>query len=236
MGWFWVDFIASIPLDTLSVLFGDDQLCIAKICKFIQMLKICKVFRMLKMLRVRDVVDETIDLGWLTPGTSKMLSIVFIYFLAMHFIGCAFWGVARETGAVSLVTVPDLDEPFCPLAPEEWLLDAERAAALLDELPALLAAAAAQRTGTSGVPPHILERAQQAWRQQQGGGATPLPRFAPPQPIYKDGGATSDGAELIPQVTHSGDARAAQAQRDRVRGAGPVAAAPAADALSLIHI
>ena len=96
-GWFWVDFIASIPLDTLSVLFGDDQLCIAKICKFIQMLKICKVFRMLKMLRVRDVVDETIDLGWLTPGTSKMLSIVFIYFLAMHFIGCAFWGVASRT-------------------------------------------------------------------------------------------------------------------------------------------
>ena len=96
-GWFWVDFIASIPLDTLSVLFGDDQLCIAKICKFIQMLKICKVFRMLKMLRVRDVVDETIDLGWLTPGTSKMLSIVFVYFLAMHFIGCAFWGVARHT-------------------------------------------------------------------------------------------------------------------------------------------
>ena len=106
-GWFWVDFIASIPLDTLSVLFGDDQLCIAKICKFIQMLKICKVFRMLKMLRVRDVVDETIDLGWLTPGTSKMLSIVFIYFLAMHFIGCAFWGVASRTendwgGAVAM--------------------------------------------------------------------------------------------------------------------------------------
>ena len=34
--------------------------------------------------------------------------------------GCAFWRVAKETGAVSLVTVPDLDEPFCPLAPEEW--------------------------------------------------------------------------------------------------------------------
>ena len=73
-GWFWVDFIASIPLDTLSVLFGDDELCIAKICKFIQMLKICKVFRMLKMLRVRDVVDETIDLGWLTPGPQNCRS------------------------------------------------------------------------------------------------------------------------------------------------------------------
>ena len=69
--------------------------------------------------------------------------------------GCAFWRVARETGAVSLVTVPDLDEPFCPLAPEEWLLDAERAAALLDELPALLAAAgsaaAAPRAGAAAL-------------------------------------------------------------------------------------
>ena len=89
----------------------------------------------------------------------------------------------------------------------------------------LLAAAAAQRTGTSGVPPHILERAQQAWRQQQGGGATPLPRFAPPQAIYKDGGATSDGAELIPQVTHSGDARAAQAQREAAAAQRALAAA-----------
>jgi len=85
--WFLLDLVASFPMTIL----GEDVGSVNKVLRVLRIFKLLRIFRMEKALKALDL-----DLVFkFNPGVTRASQLVFVLLVIIHFIACAYWGVAN---------------------------------------------------------------------------------------------------------------------------------------------
>jgi voltage-gated potassium channel len=85
--WFYIDFLSSIPFETVALLVPSiSSLSMLKI------LRLCKLFRLVKLLKLKALEDLE-DSGVLSPTTIRLAKITFTFIFLVHIVSCAYWQI-----------------------------------------------------------------------------------------------------------------------------------------------
>jgi hypothetical protein len=84
-GWFLVDMMSSIPLDTISHATGVEVNIVLRLNKT---LRVARLMRVMAILRANKSVRSYID-----PAVMKLFQLILFLLLAWHYVGCFWWAL-----------------------------------------------------------------------------------------------------------------------------------------------
>jgi hypothetical protein len=122
-GWFWIDFISVLPLDSIATEMVSDGVSVGNNGRFLRSVKLVRVVRLvrlvklLRVLRIARVVKRMQHRLGIRFGVIKILKFFFFVVLCVHWNACVWFMVASMVGDTADACV------YCPpgteLCPED---------------------------------------------------------------------------------------------------------------------
>jgi hyperpolarization activated cyclic nucleotide-gated potassium channel 2 len=101
--WFILDFLTSVPLDTLVTLItGGDSSYLLRIA--LRALRLAKLLRLVRFLRFMESKEASL---YFTPSVLRLLNTMFLLFWIWHVIACGYWYIATKEGLGFTQWTPD---------------------------------------------------------------------------------------------------------------------------------
>jgi hypothetical protein len=91
--WFWIDFVASFPLEAVSS--SSHSLGGVKIAK---VFRILRIFKLLRLLKMQKIVHQIRELTTVNPSTILILQTLIAILVTWHWTACVYWMIAQTEG------------------------------------------------------------------------------------------------------------------------------------------
>ncbi|OQS04106.1 Voltage-gated Ion Channel (VIC) Superfamily, partial [Thraustotheca clavata] len=89
-GWFMIDFISTLPIDTIGGYFIANSSQVLSSTKILRFLRIARIFKLIRLLKIGKVFKRVRDAIQLSPSSERLLKLITIIFLFGHWNGCVF--------------------------------------------------------------------------------------------------------------------------------------------------
>lgn len=83
-GWFWIDFLATIPFDIFYVTFQ-----LGSLSRILRLFRLARLFRLLRLIRIAQTMKRVNNSNLFNPSVLRLVFMVFWIFFAAHFIASA---------------------------------------------------------------------------------------------------------------------------------------------------
>jgi hypothetical protein len=91
--WFWIDFVASFPLEAVST--SNHSLGGVKIAK---VFRILRIFKLLRLLKMQKIVHQIRELTTVNPSTILILQTLIAIMVTWHWTACVYWMISEVEG------------------------------------------------------------------------------------------------------------------------------------------
>ena len=93
--WFWIDLVASVPIDKIvAAIIGDDS---GNALAFLQLLRLTRLVRLVRLIKLSKTVSLLEQAGVISPTMLRLAGLLFQLIFFAHLFACAWFFVGRSS-------------------------------------------------------------------------------------------------------------------------------------------